>query len=209
MTNDRRKYLLFAFAGALAGALGSPILGGYINMPSLLTAFIPGVIFSLFTMLATASALPKILNRVSFSRWLIFGIGLAVGMPIALVAGFAVFAISDHFAPGIRYHLGDVGFSFFCAELASCLIWSLALVFSLYPISRPPMPRFLMICFGITVLIMFGANVVEIFSKMLFQKSFLLPLVSVGEQMASASILAFGMLLSLAKIQSGRESAGT
>jgi len=94
--------------------------------------------------------------------------------------------------PGDKYQFGGLGLPFFLAEIVSCVVWSAVLCARML-LAKPAKPFWIMrAALFSTTAIMVGANLIEIISKTLWQKTFFLPTISVTEQIGSALILATG-----------------
>jgi hypothetical protein len=193
MTSENKRYLLTTVSGAIAGLLGLPFIAGIVQLPSFVLVCLPGVIFSLIVLTAIRLIYPATRLTIDYRSWLSSAAALVIGMPVALVAGFAVLNVADHFVPGTHYQFGGIGISFVIAELASCAIWSLFLCLCLYMLYKARFSSLLLPSLATTISIMIVMNILYAVSTIFLQRSVPLTFTSIAEQMASALILAIGI----------------
>ena len=193
MTSENKRYLLTTASGAIAGLLGLPFVAGMVQLPSFILVFLPGVIFSLIVLTTIRLIYPATRLTIGYRSWLSSAAALVFGMPVALVAGFVVLNVADHFVPGTHYQFGGIGISFIVAELASCAIWSLFLCLCLYMLYKASFSSLLLPSLATTISIMIVMNILYALSTIFLQRSVPLTFTSIAEQMASALILAIGI----------------
>ena len=192
MPTTRQKYLLVTTSGAVAGVLGLPIDAGMVQLPSVVLNFLSGTIFTLIVLAAIAAIYPETRLKSSYTSWLSSSAALVLGMPAALAAGFAVLDVADHFVPGTHFQFGGIAVSFFVAELASCIIWSLALCLCLFLLCKIQFSSLLAPSLATTLSVMILMNILYAVSAIFLQRSVPLAVTSLAEQMASALLLAVG-----------------
>ncbi|HVN22167.1 MAG TPA: hypothetical protein VMU05_25495 [Dongiaceae bacterium] len=198
----QRKYVLFAIAGAAAGILQQPLFNGWLKLPEnlYLNLIAPGVIFTLsITIADTLMERNGGSTHSLVKRYVLGGLVLIVGMPVALLAGAVSLEAIDRVMQGGRYQLGGIGLPFFLAEIVSCVVWSAALLARTVLANRIESFQIMLALFSTTA-IMVIANLAEIVSKTLWQKTLLLPTISIAEEIGSALVLAAGCTRYLEKL---------
>ena len=131
-------------------------------------------------------------SKPSTKGYAIGSLVLIGGMPLAVFAGALCLNVIDRVVPGDKYQFGGLGLPFFLAEIVSCVVWSAVLCARML-LAKPAKPFWIMrAALFSTTAIMVGANLIEIISKTLWQKTFFLPTISVTEEIGSALILATG-----------------
>ena len=189
----KRQYLRFATAGAVAGILQQPFFNGSLNVPQALYLVVPGLIFALSTIIADMlTEYDGTLKRRFIKEYALGALVLIVGMPSALFAGAASLEVISRVVTGNKHQLGGIGLPFFLAEVVSCFVWSAVLSVRMALMNPAKLFRIMQIALLSTIAIMLVANIIEIISKTLWQKSFLLPTISIAEAIGSALILAPG-----------------
>jgi hypothetical protein len=187
------KYTLFAGAGAAAGILLQPFVSGLLRLPEVFYIIGPGLIFALLVTIAAMSLqygdVPKSRHK---KRFVLGALMLTGGMPVALLAGVASLNMIDRIVPGDKFELGGIGLPFFLGEIMSCAVWSLVLFTWTILTNRVKAFHIMRVALLVTIAIMLFANLIEIISKILWQKSFLLPMISITEEIGSAIVLAIG-----------------
>ena len=194
MISEKKRYLLTTVSGAIAGLLGLPFIAGVVPLPSFVLIFLPGIIFSLIVLTTIAAIYPATRLTIGYRSWLSSTAALVIGMPVALVAGFAVLSVADHFVPGTHYHFGGIGISFVFAELTSCAIWSMCLCLCLFLLCKVKFSSLLLPSLATTLSVMVVMNILYAVSTILLQRSVPLTFTSIAEQIASALLLAIGIV---------------
>ena len=193
MKTVNRTYAVLASMGVAAILLELSFFHGFLNLPQAIYVIAPGFIFALYMTVSTIS-----LGHADFSRpgwrmrYIVGGVLLAAGMPIALAAGAASLTVTERIGSANHFHLGGIGLLFFVAEIVSCVVWSVAMFTWTFIVNRPRALQVLRVALPITIAIMLFANLVEVISKTLWQRSFLLPVISITELIGSALILSIG-----------------
>lgn len=185
-----REYVLFAIAGGAAGLLQQPFFSD--NIPEVYV-IVPGIIFSLSITIAAMFLAHENFPRSAWvKRYLLGAIVLAVGMPVALFGGAVSLMPINRIIPGDRFQLGGVGLSFLFCAIVSCVLWSFAMAIWVAIVNRSKAFAVLRTALAVTVSILIFASLVEMITKSLWQKSFFFPVVSLGEVIGSALVLAIG-----------------
>lgn len=184
---------MFALIGAVAVLLDLPFFYGLLNAPAPFYVFGPGFIFASVITIAVITLGPaNPLGRRWRMRCILAGVLLSVGMPIALAAGAASMELVDSLTSGKDFHFGRIGLPFFIGEITACLVWSGAIFAWTVVLNRPRAVQVLRVAIAITLAMVLAANLVEVISQMVWQKSFFLPVVCSMEQIGSAIILSMG-----------------
>lgn len=196
MPTTKRKSLVIITSGAVAGALGFPIIAGEALLPSFAqrtALFLPGIIFTLLVLSAIAIAYPGLRRKRNYISWIAASVTLVIGMPAALVIGGLLSNTVDYFVSGTHFQFGGIGLSFFIAELASCTVWSLCLCLCLFLLCNIQFSSLLVPSLATTVSVMIVMNILYAVSTIFLQRSVPLAVTSLAEQMASALLLALGV----------------
>lgn len=199
MPTTKQKSLVVITSGAVAGALGFPIIAGEPQLPSLVqraALFLPGIIFTLLVLSAIAVVYPGLRRKSNYISWIAASVTLVIGMPTALVIGGLLSSALDYFVPGTHFQFGGIGLSFFVAELASCTVWSLSLCLCLFLLCKIQFSSLLVPSLATTVSVMIVMNMLYALSTIFLQRSVPLTVTSLAEQMASALLLAVGVATS-------------
>lgn len=197
MTNEYRRYLLFGLTGIVAGVLLQPFLRGSVNSPGAVYAIAPGLIFALCMTVAAISA-PR--SHLQPRRWLRYALGAAVlivGMPVAFLVGGRSQMMVDGIMTGGN-HFGGHALSFVLREIftlggiLSCVVWSFVITAWALIVTQSSTFRIMRTAIVVTCSILICANLIEILSKSLWQRSWFVTVVSFGEIIGSALVLANG-----------------
>jgi hypothetical protein len=195
MPTARQKSLVMIISGAVAGALGFPIIAGEAQLPSFAqraALFLPGIIFTLLVLSAISVVYPGLRRKNNYISWIAASVTLVIGMPTALVIGGLLSSALDYIVPGTHFQFGGIGLSFFVAELASCTIWSLTLCLCLFLLCKIQFSSLLVPSLATTISVMIVMNILYAVSTIFLQRSVPLAVTSLAEQMASALLLAVG-----------------
>lgn len=192
MTN--RKYLLFAVAGAVSGILQWPFVNGPSwLMPSWLSPDVyliaPGLIFAVCMIVATMLSRHEPIRSGLSLRNVLGAIVLTVGMPIALLGGARSMMI-DGIIPGNKFRLGRIALSVFLSAVVSCIVWSFVMTMWTVIVNKARARRVMQTALLVTCSVVVLATLVETISKSISQKSFFWVVVSFGEVIGSAIVLA-------------------
>lgn len=188
-----RTYLVFAIAGAISGILQWPFFSGSYLLPSRLSPDVcliaPGLMFAVCMIVATMLSRHGPIRSGLSLRYALGAIVLTVGMPIAILCGAKSMMI-DGIIPANKFRLGGIALSFFLPAVVSCIVWSSVLTAWAVIVNRVRALQVMPTAFLVTCSVVVFATLVETISKSVSQKSFFMVVVTFGEVIGSAIVLA-------------------